>query len=97
MLLTNQASSATLIASGEDDPGKVAETRLHHLVMQSFWSGHYDRCLFYSQKYPTSEIGHLRTIMVMFYAALSTFHGKAGYKKSKKMIASAKNGRFFML
>ena len=50
--------------SGEDDATEVKEfpeSQTFHLVLQNFWAGHYERCIYYSERSSAlSDIGQLK-------------------------------------
>ncbi|KAL7537493.1 hypothetical protein ACHAXR_007855 [Thalassiosira sp. AJA248-18] len=96
-----QESIASLIVkegpasnSNRSDVARVQEFSIsldYYCVAQSFWFGHYDRCLYYAEKFKAvTDIGQLKSIMVIFYGGLSCFHKKK-YKASKKHMQMSKH------
>lgn len=98
-----QETIALLITKGDtpqsdsDDMTKVpefSESFSFHQVMRSFWAGHYDRCLYHAEKSSAlSDIGQLKSIMIIFFGGLSCFHSKKKYKSSKKLLKVSKHGK----
>jgi len=79
-----------------DDVSKVtefSESLTFHGVIQTFWFGHYDRCIFYAEKSSASpDMSQLKSIMTLFYGALSCFHcSKRGQKKHMHLASQAVN------
>eukprot|EP00581_Thalassiosira_minuscula_P014826 CAMPEP_0183723104 /NCGR_PEP_ID=MMETSP0737-20130205/14816_1 /TAXON_ID=385413 /ORGANISM="Thalassiosira miniscula, Strain CCMP1093" /LENGTH=1533 /DNA_ID=CAMNT_0025953355 /DNA_START=8 /DNA_END=4609 /DNA_ORIENTATION=- len=75
MIIAREGSSSL---TSSDDTSRVedlSEAKVFHGVLQNFWFGHYDRCMYYAERSPAlTDISKLKNIMVVFYSGLSCFH-----------------------
>ncbi|KAL7543377.1 hypothetical protein ACHAXR_013104 [Thalassiosira sp. AJA248-18] len=95
LLITKEGSISYSNMLDEDDVPRVKEFSnviTFHRVIQSFWLGHYDRCLYHTERsMDVTDISQLKSIMVIFYSGISCFHSRKNYKKTKKLVKIAQH------
>ncbi|KAL7552242.1 hypothetical protein ACHAWF_015466 [Thalassiosira exigua] len=75
----------------------VSESQTFYRVVQCFWQGHYDRCMYYSEKYSdNADMSLLKSITITFLGALAFFHSRKKVTPNHRLWKSAKKALTFM-